>query len=318
MASVGWSANPYLALVNPKARYQGPSQMDQAAWGGFQQEQPSPQVQPQPQPTGFNAISSAPQEQDSNGLGYGGIGPEVSGPLTSLEASQARDITGFPGAQVAGALMGDEPGFGKSMTQGVTNFGVNLGAQAMGAPIGPARAPVGFMGLMANVLSNPALRSLLGWGMERNIMSPSAAEMQGAVDRYGYGMPSPLGETPSGIPGGVDMGVTQGQLAGVNQAPGDERDSNNGGNGASTGGESAGGSGMGGAGGVGGGGEAKGGVHRTKPGFDRLSQYGEAGPEEAIFIPQRGAKFDMTKPGFQGNEKKVRKALSSNLKKLKG
>jgi hypothetical protein len=71
-------------------------------------------------------------------------------------------------------------------------------------------------------------------------------------------------------------------------------------------------------GGVAGGGEARGGVRKTKPGRPMTRTFGERGPEKAIFIPGKGSRFDMTKPGFQGNERQVRRGLYDSLTELTG
>jgi hypothetical protein len=61
---------------------------------------------------------------------------------------------------------------------------------------------------------------------------------------------------------------------------------------------------------------ARGGVRKTKPGKPMNRTFGERGPEKAIFIPERGSQFDMTKPGIQGNERQVRSGLQSAYKSL--
>jgi hypothetical protein len=139
--------------------------------------------------------------------------------------------------------------------------------------------------------------------------SPSVGYQDNPNDPNPGGVSGPAGGWGNANPGSIGPG----------QAPGDARAAGETGSGAEGGGQndgSRGGTDQSSDASGRGGGWARGGVSKVR----RTSKatYGEEGPEDAIFIPQKGSKYDMTKPGLQGNEVQVLQGLLRALAQLGG
>ncbi len=218
----------------------------------------------------------------------------------------------------------------------ITSLATRGGLTALGVALGGAVTPATLAGFAVPAAS--VIARMAGVPQEANPMYgvPSAQDVQDAYDYGGvyagqtakaardqavadlaeYGGLEAALNAEAGSPGGwagaghapgvgaAGYSATNPSLSaeGVDTGPG----------GASMGSESA----TGGPGGIGGGGPAggpdyaRGGVSRAVGGPRRVT-FGEAGPEEAIFIPDI-----MYRPGLQPNEEAVRRALAISLLRM--
>jgi len=279
--------------------------------------------QPTPQPyQNLLAQPAAPQipvepyqyllEQEGGGTPGTGIGPDVSGPMTSAERGQFNSLTD-PVSSVASAF-GSEPGnrsFGENAAVSAGRTMASMGLSALG--LGPMSTMMGATRLGVSALNNPGVRSFFGMGPERNIIEATMAERQAMADRLGYGMPG----APEGIVGGVSVGPSgygttgpsgvsapsvgnpdqEGMFGGGTTDQGADQD---GARGSSDVGSDAAGTG---------GAWAKGGVKKFRGPARPL--VGEGGDETAIFVPEK-----MKRKGFQGKEREVRKGLKRTYSSL--
>jgi hypothetical protein len=269
-----------------------------------------------------------------------GPGPDVAGPMTSAERQSISNLAGGPlgwGAEV-GAW--DAPtGVLGAAAKSAGNLGMSLGFNAIGMANPTSITSAELQGILGidSVLDTPT-RQAFGLQTDRSLMGPSAADMQAAADKMGYGMPG----SPAGLTGGVSVGPSGYGTTGPSSTPGPsvgnpdqagmfngtdpgatENDGTSTGTGrgsggdGSTGGNTGGseGGGVGNAGDGGGSNRRKGGVFRaSRPKTERIT-WGERGTapggrsgETAIFIPDR---FQL--PGLQENERVVRAALRRSL-----
>jgi hypothetical protein len=236
-------------------------------------------------------------ERDTYGMVSDPIGYGINAALDSVGArAEAKNTLGSPlGDIVAGA-----PAMAarKTISAAVTGYG-------------PATADMKMPGILESFMQMLGIQPA-----QRNIVGPTAAEMQGLADRYGYDQPTPYGQSPGSTVGGVDMGGTiGGGLAGVGQAPGDTRDQTGESGGATGGNSDTGGTSdsTGGSRGGEGSDRAWGGVDVfRRPGTLRFGERASATPETVVSVPQ-----SMKRPGQQGNEPQVEQVMRQLLRALR-
>jgi hypothetical protein len=189
----------------------------------------------------------------------------------------------------------------------VSNLGTIGAKVAQGALVGSLANPASYLGMAIPMSS--LLARWAGVPQESNPLYgvPTAQDVQDAYDYGGYyagkeaqaardaalgNLDNPFGPNPS-FSYGQDFGASAGSpggWGGESTAPG-----------VGAAGEAKGAEGPG---------YARGGVSRAMRG-PRRATFGEAGPEQAIFIPQA-----MRRPGIQGREVQVRRALQDAIRAL--
>lgn len=230
-------------------------------------------------PAALTALYSTGGASSASGEAGGGWG--------GIDASDLGGIYGSMSPNELGSLAGFGPGMGLA----------NLGLGLAGLPgFGPA---VGW-----GSLGIRAAEAMLG-PRERGYLGMSPTELQAIADYYGYGMsPGQFGQYGPGYGSwGNPQNESWGDVMGGGAGGGRGTDSG-----------PSGGPGSGESSGMGSGttGEALGGAHYAAPGRERVSLYGEAGPEMGIFVPAF-----MRRPGLQGKEQEVRSALRRALLSLR-
>lgn len=275
-------------------------------------------------------------EPSGSMVGTGVTGPDVAGRMTSDERSAYGMVSDPVGFGIGKAM--DAVGLRDALSQ---TFGPAVGGLFSGIPGIAARQAVSSAvpgyGMATAALKTPgvieSLMQKLGLQpMDRSLIGPTAAEMQGLADTFGYGQPTPYGmDAPRGITGGVSVGPqgygttgpTNAAAPTVGNPDSPFGGSGSGGMGAgdAPGSEAGGPEGSGtsgpGTGGSSGGYEASGGVHKTRPGKPRWSVYGEGEAsgegETGIFVPE-----SMKRKGQQGREAQVEAAMRKLLRELRG
>lgn len=284
-------------------------------------------VQSAPRPQTYPAAIDPGMDVGST-IGTGVTGPDVSGPMTSDERTTYGMVSDPLGYSINAAIGASGLRAAAKNTLGNTVGGFVADAPAMAArkavtslagPYGLATAAMKQPGIMESFMQ------LLGiQPAQRNIIGPTAVEMQGLADRYGYNMPSPelgWGQMTPGSPiSGVSVGPSGFGTTGPSDvtAPSVANPDNPFGNVGGGDGPSGNDSGPGPGGGMGdpGGTEERGGVHKTQPGKPRWAVYGEGKAsqegETGIFVPEY-----MKRPGQQGNEPQVEQVMRQLLRALR-
>ena len=137
--------------------------------------------------------------QGGGGTDSTGDGPGMSGSMTDAERATLSNIAGGPVGW--GAEMGawDAPtGMMGGVAKTAANTALGAGLTALGSPM---PNPASVMSVMGNLTLglDKAIQSIFG-PQERVAPSPTEADLQGASDKFGFGMPTGYGVT-AGAPG---------------------------------------------------------------------------------------------------------------------